>query len=296
MARDEQTKVWIDGQIVEAEEARISVFDHGLLYGDGVFEGMRVYGGEIFRLDDHLSRFKRGAGALGIVLPGGLEAARKVVLETARAYGKPEAYIRLVLTRGQGALGVDPTTCENPQLICIVTRISLYPDEKLARGVDMVTASLRRPSADSLDPGMKSLNYLNSVLAKREARLRGADEALILNASGNVAEASVANLFAVSQGVVKTPPVSEGALPGITRASVLEIAKETGLDSRECVLGRMDLFAAEEVFLTGSGARIVPVASLDGQPIGGPKGGDRPVTRQIMQAFSAFVLRHGTAI
>ena len=294
MARDEQTKVWIDGQIVAAEEARISVFDHGLLYGDGVFEGMRVYGGEIFRLDDHLSRFKRGAGALGIVLPGGLEAARKVVLETARAYGKPEAYIRLVLTRGQGALGVDPTTCENPQLICIVTRISLYPDEKLARGVDMVTSSLRRPSADSLDPGMKSLNYLNSVLAKREAKLRGADEALILNLQGGVAEASVANVFAWRDEVLMTPPASEGALPGITRASVLEIAAQLGIETRECALGRMDLISADEVFLTGSGARIVPVATLDGQALGAGVRGR--LTERITDAFADFVDRHGTPI
>jgi len=289
-------KIWIEGRVVDPDAARISVLDHGLLYGDGVFEGMRVYGGQIFRFEDHLQRLENGGRAIGLELPGGRSHVRDVVLETARAYGRPEAYIRLIVTRGQGALGVDPTTCTDPQVICIVTRISIYPEEKMARGIDLLTSSLRRPSPDSVDPAMKSLNYLNSVLAKREARLRGADEALILNASGNVAEASVANLFAVSQGVVKTPPVSEGALPGITRASVLEIAEETGLDSRECVLGRMDLFAAEEVFLTGSGARIVPVASLDGQPIGGPKGGDRPVTRQIMQAFSAFVLRHGTAI
>ena len=289
-------KIWIEGRVVDPDAARISVLDHGLLYGDGVFEGMRVYGDQIFRFEDHLQRLENGGRAIGLELPGGRSHVRDVVLETARAYGRPEAYIRLIVTRGQGALGVDPTTCTDPQVICIVTRISIYPEEKMARGIDLLTSSLRRPSPDSVDPAMKSLNYLNSVLAKREARLRGADEALILNASGNVAEASVANLFAVSQGVVKTPPVSEGALPGITRASVLEIAEETGLDSRECVLGRMDLFAAEEVFLTGSGARIVPVASLDGQPIGGPKGGDRPVTRQIMQAFSAFVLRHGTAI
>ncbi|MCS5637970.1 MAG: branched-chain-amino-acid transaminase [Myxococcota bacterium] len=294
MAADEQTKVWIGGQIVDAEEARISVFDHGLLYGDGVFEGMRVYGGAIFRLDDHLRRFERGAGVLGIPLPGGLEAVRRAVLETAGAYAKPEAYIRLILTRGRGALGVDPTTCENPQLICIVTRISLYPDEKLARGIDLVTSSLRRPSPDALDPGMKSLNYLNSVLAKREARLRGADEALILNAQGGVAEASVANVFACRNEVLMTPPAAEGALPGITRASVLEIAAELGIETRECALVRMDLISADEVFLTGSGARIVPVASLDGQALGAGVRG--PLTERITDAFADFVRHHGTPI
>jgi branched-chain amino acid aminotransferase len=291
---DEQTKVWIGGRIVDAEEARISVFDHGLLYGDGIFEGMRVYGGAIFRLEDHLRRFERGAGVLGIPLPGGLEAVRQAVLETAGAYGQPEAYIRLILTRGRGALGVDPTTCENPQLICIVTRISLYPEEKLARGIDLVTSSLRRPSPDALDPGMKSLNYLNSVLAKREARLRGADEALILNAQGGVAEASVANVFVCRNEVLMTPPASEGALPGITRASVLEIAAELGIEARECALVRMDLISADEVFLTGSGARIVAVATLDGHVLGAGSRG--PLTERISHAFADFVRHRGTPI
>lgn len=289
-------KIWIEGRVVDAEAARISVLDHGLLYGDGVFEGMRVYDRQIFRLQDHLRRLENAGRAIGLALPGGIAKVREVVMETARAYGRDDAYIRLLVTRGRGELGVDPTTCEDPQLICIVTRVSLYPEEKLKRGIDMLTSSLRRPSPDAVDPAMKSLNYLNSVLAKREARLRGADEALILNASGNVAEASVANLFAVRDGALQTPLVSQGALPGITRASVLEIALELGVPARECVLGRMDLFAAEEIFLTGSGARIVPVARLDGQPIGGREGGRGPLTQRIMNAFSDFVARHGTAI
>jgi branched-chain amino acid aminotransferase len=295
----EGAKVWIEGRVVDAREARISVFDHGLLYGDGIFEGMRVYGGAVFRLEDHLRRFECGARAIGISLAGGVEATRKIVLETARAYGRDEAYIRLLLTRGQGALGVDPTTCENPQQICIVTRIHLYPEEKLARGIDLVTSSLRRPAPDTVDPGMKSLNYLNSVLAKREARLRGADEALILNARGCIAEASVANVFVCRDGILMTPPPSEGALPGITRASVLEIGAELGMETRECALGRMDLFAADEVFLTGSGARIVPVATLDGEALGGSaigQTGRGSITRRIEEAFSDFVLKHGTAI
>lgn len=296
MALHAETKVWIDGRVVDAEEARISVLDHGLLYGDGVFEGLRVYGGAIFRFDDHLRRFERGARAIGIELPGGLIAAREAVLETARAYAREEAYVRLLVTRGQGALGVDPTSCENPQLVCIVTGIALYPDEKLARGIDLVTSSLRRPAADAVDPGIKSLNYLNSVLAKREARMRGADEALVLNARGNVAEASVANVFACRNGVVMTPPPSEGALPGITRASVLEICGDLGLETRECALGRMDLFAADEVFLTGTGARIVAVARLDGEALGDGDAARRPVTERIAEAFARYVLDHGTPI
>jgi len=296
MTDEDHTKVWIEGRVVEVADARISVFDHGLLYGDGIFEGMRVYGRAIFRLDDHMRRFESGARALGIPIPGGRDGIRQIVLDTARAYGQDEAYIRLLLTRGQGALGVDPTTCAEPQRICIVTRIALYPEEKLSQGIDLVTSSYRRPAPDAVDPATKSLNYLNSVLAKREARLRGADEALILNARGTVAEASVANVFVCRDGMLMTPPSSEGALPGITRASVLEIAQGLGLETRECPLGRMDLFSADEVFLTGSGARIVPVATLDAESLGEKGRGRGPLTARIMDAFADFVLGHGTPI
>jgi branched-chain amino acid aminotransferase len=284
-------KVWIEGGIVEGSEARISVLDHGLLYGDGVFEGMRVYGGKLFRLSDHLRRFACGARAIGLELPGGLERVEKIVLETARALGEEEAYLRLLATRGQGALGVDPSTCEHPQLVCIASKISLFPPEKLKRGIDMVTASMRRPAADALDPRIKSLNYHNNVLAKREARLRGADEALLLNAAGMVAEASVANVFAVRDGELSTPPPTDGALAGITRASVLEIAASEGIAARERTLGRYDLLDADEVFLTGTGARVVPVATLDGAPIGEP--GLHPLTDRLSAAFTPYALERG---
>ncbi len=287
-------KVWIDGAIVDGPEARIPVTDHGLLYGDGVFEGMRLYSGRLFRLADHMRRIATGARALGLELPGGTRALEKIVVETARAHGAADAYIRLIVTRGEGALGVDPTTCLHPRIICIVDAVRLYPEEKLARGIDLITSSLRRPGADVLDPRVKSLNYLNSVLAKREARLRGADEALLLNAAGLVAEASVANVFAVRDGGLTTPPVTDGALEGITRASVLEIAAELGLPTAERSLGRFDLLGADEVFLTGSGARIVPVASLDGSPLGEP--GRHPVTDRILAEFDGYTQRHGTPI
>lgn len=287
-------KVWIGGAIVEGTEARIPVTDHGLLYGDGIFEGLRVYGGAIFRLPDHLRRLGAGARALGLEIPGGLAEVEKILLATARAYGEPDAYIRLLVTRGDGALGVDPTLCENPRIVCIVDEVRLYPEEKRRVGIDLVTSSLRRPSADVLDPRIKSLNYLNSVLAKREARLRGADEALLLNATGQIAEASVANVFAVRRGVLRTPPVTDGALDGITRASILEIADASGRPTRVESLGRFDLFDAEEVFLSGTGARIVSVATLDGQPIGRP--GERPVAEHLSEAFSDFVREHGTPI
>ncbi|MDJ0851013.1 MAG: branched-chain-amino-acid transaminase [Myxococcota bacterium] len=275
--------VWIDGRVVDVAEARVPVTDHGLLYGDGVFEGIRVYGGRLFRLDDHLARFAAGAKALALEPPGGVPAVREIVLETVRTHGEAEAYVRLVLTRGEGALGVDPTTCHSPRLFCLVADVTIYPAEKLRDGIDLVTASLRRPAPDMLDPRIKSLNYLNNVLAKLEARQRGADEALLLGAQGLVAEASVANLFAVVGGELRTPPVTDGALEGITRRTVLELAGGLGIPARECSLGRFDLFAAEEVFLTGSGAGLVPVRSLDGRTIGAGRPG--PVYAKVRAAF-----------
>ncbi len=287
-------KVWIEGEIVEGAQARIPVTDHGLLYGDGIFEGLRVYAGAIFRLPDHLRRLGAAARALGIEIPGGLAGVEEILLATARAYGRPDAYIRLLVTRGDGALGVDPTLCESPRIVCIVDEVRLYTDSKQRSGIDLVTASQRRPSPDVLDPRIKSLNYLNSVLAKREARLRGADEALLLNAAGCVAEASVANVFCVRRGVLRTPPVTDGALEGITRASLLEIAEAMKLPYRVETLGRFDLFDSEEVFLSGTGARIVPVATLDGQAIG--SAGGRPVTERLSDAFSDFTKDHGTPL
>jgi branched-chain amino acid aminotransferase len=276
---------WIDGAVVPAAEARIPVRDHGLLYGDGVFEGIRVYGGAVFRLDRHLARLKIGASAIGLTIPGGIEFVREVVLETVRAFGEPEAYLRLVVTRGEGDLGVDPTSCHDPRLFCLVDRVRIFPEQKLREGLDLVVASLRRPPPDVLDPRVKSLNYLNNALAKLEARRAGADEALLLNTSGRVAEASVANVFAVKDGRLQTPPVTEGALEGITRASILALAKRLGVDTREEPLTRYDLLAADEVFLTGSGAGVVPVRSLDAVPIGTGKPG--PMVARLREAFLA---------
>jgi branched-chain amino acid aminotransferase len=276
-------KVWIDGDIVDGSEARIPVTDHGLLYGDGVFEGIRVYAGRVFRLDDHLARLAAGAKALALELPGGVTEARRIVLQTVRAHAGEAAYVRLLLTRGVGALGVDPTTCPEARWICMVDQVAIYPEEKLARGIDLVTASLRRPPPDVLDPRVKSLNYLNNVLAKLEARRRGADEALMLNLAGQVAEAAVANVFAWRQGELVTPPGSDGALEGITRRTIIELAGQLGIAARVRSLGRFDLFDAEEVFLTGSGAGIVPVRSLDGRAIGSGRPG--PVWAKLRAAF-----------
>jgi len=285
-------KVWIDGHIVDGAEARVPVTDHGLLYGDGVFEGIRVYRRRVFRLDAHMQRFQAAARAIALELPGGIAGVRDVVLRTVRAYAADEAYVRLIATRGEGALGVDPTSCNAPRLICIVDRVSIYPPEKLEAGLDLATSSWRRPAADVLDPRVKSLNYLNNAMAKLEARQRGVDEALMLNAAGMVAEASVANVFVVRGGVLLTPPATDGALEGITRATVFTIAATLGISFREQTLGRFDFFAAEEAFLTGSGAGIVPVRSLDGRPIG--TGAPGPVFEKIRAAFADATFELGT--
>ena len=285
-------KIWMNGEIVAPEDAKISVLDHGLLYGDGIFEGMRIYGAKVFRLSDHLQRFDTAAKAIGLELPGGAGAIREVVLDTARAFGQSEGYLRLIATRGVGELGVDPTTCSDPTIICIADGIRLFAPEKLERGLDMVTSSYRRPAADALDPRVKSLNYLNNALAKREAKLRGADEALILNHAGLVAEASVANVFIVRKGKLATPPVTDGSLSGITRDSILEIADELGVEHEEKHLGRFDLLGADEVFITGSGARVVGIATLDGQQIGNLQ---RPVMQTLVAGFEDYTVRNGTA-
>jgi branched-chain amino acid aminotransferase len=274
---------WIEGRIVDARDARISVRDHGLLYGDGLFEGIRVRSGRVFRLDAHLARFAAGAKALALDLPLPIADVRRIVLETVRAHATPEAYVRLIATRGDGPLGVDPTACGPARILCLVDSIALYPEEKRRRGIDLVTSSLRRPSPDVLDPRVKSLNYLNNVLAKLEARNQGADEALLLNAAGLVAEAAVANVFVVRAGELRTPPPTDGALEGITRATVLELAHSLGIPACERSLGRFDLFAADECFLTGSGAGLVGVRSLDGRPIG--TGAPGPVLAKLESAF-----------
>lgn len=278
-------KVWMDGRITDAAQARVSVLDHGLLYGDGVFEGIRAYGRGVFRLDDHLARLVTSAKAIGLALPLPVPAIRDVVLGTLRALGRDEAYVRLVATRGEGPLGVDPTTCASPRLFCIAAEAQIYPLAKLAQGLDLVTVSVRRPALDAVDPRVKSLNYLNNALAKQEARARGADEALLLNAAGTVAEASVANVFTLSGRTLATPPPTDGALEGITRRTVIENAASLGLTAAERSLSRVDLLGADEVFLTGTGAGIVPVRSLDGQTIGAGEPG--PGFTRVRAAFLA---------
>jgi branched-chain amino acid aminotransferase len=287
-------KVWIDGKIVSEAEARVSVTDHGLLYGDGIFEGMRVYGGRIFRHDVHLARLSAGARSLALELPYAVPEIKRIVEDTVRAFGEREAYIRLIVTRGVGPLGVDPTTCSRPNLLCIVNTIKLFGEEQRERGLDMITSSYRRPTADVLDVRVKSLNYLGSVLAKQEARQRGVDEALLLNPRGHIAEAAVANLFALRGRLLLTPPASGGCLEGITRGAVMELARGLGYEVAERSLGRADLFAADEVFLTGSGAGVVAVRSLDGRTLGLGKRG--PLTAQLTALHRQLAETEGTPL
>jgi branched-chain amino acid aminotransferase len=287
-------KIWMDGKIVDESEARVSVSDHGLLYGDGIFEGMRVIAGRVFRLDRHLARLAFGAKVLALSLPYSLEEIGRAVNETVSAFAEREAYIRLLVTRGVGPLGVDPTTCPRGSVIIMVTTIKLFSEEQRERGLDMITSSYRRPTADVIDVRVKSLNYLNSVLPKLEARQRNADEALLLNARGLIAEAAVANVFSLRGQKLWTPPGSDGCLEGINRAAVMELAPSLGLSVEERSIGRADLFAADEVFLTGSGAGVVAVRSLDGRVLG--TGARGPITAKLQQLHRELAEREGESL
>jgi branched-chain amino acid aminotransferase len=287
-------KVWLNGTIVDGSEAHVSVSDHGLLYGDGVFEGIRVAAGRIFRLDQHLARLAFGAKALAIELPHELMAFKSAVVDTVRAFGERDAYIRLLLTRGIGPLGVDPTPCARANFICIVSTITLYSQAQRERGLDLITSSYRRPPADVLEVRVKSLNYLGSVLAKLEAKQRNADDALLLNTRGHLAEATVANLFVVRGEELITPPSTDGCLEGINRRAVMEIAPRLGLRVRERSIGRSDLFLADEAFLTGSGAGVIGIRSLDLRLIG--DGQYRPVTEQLTRLHREIAESEGDAI
>ena len=266
------------------------MLDHGLLYGDGVFEGIRITQGRIFRLNDHIARLARSAQAIGLALPYSRTEIAAIVTTTARAHGAPEAYVRLLVTRGAGALGIDPLTCEQPDLICIVATLDMFPAEKRLHGIDVMVSARRRPSVDALDPQVKSLNYLNNVLAKREARLSGFDDAILLNHTGHVAEASGANLFAVVGDCLVTPPTSDGALPGMTRDALLALAPAIGIAVGERSLTLYDLLDASEVFLSGSGAGLVCVSRIDHHPTAS----ERPLAARLSAAFAEYATTHGT--
>lgn len=280
-------QISINGQLVPKEDAKISVYDHGLLYGDGVFEGMRSYSGKIFKLEEHLERLWDSARAICLELPISRDQMAENCKATLAANNIVDGYIRLIVTRGAGSLGLDPNRCSNPQVIIIADKVTLYPSEYYENGLHLITASTIRNHPAALSPRIKSLNYLNNIIAKMEGLQAGCIEALMLNHKGDVAECTGDNVFIVDKGVLKTPSTDSGILEGITRNAVLEIAEEMGIPTEQTTLSRYDLFVADECFLTGSAAEVVPVVQLDNRPIGDGKPG--PITKQLLEAFHKLV-------
>lgn len=286
--------IYLDGELVPPEEAKVSVFDHGLLYGDGVFEGIRVYNGRVFRLEDHLHRLYDSAHAINLRIPLSVEEMQEAVLQTVRANELQDAYIRLVVTRGPGDLGLDPTKCTKPTIFIIVDAISLYPQEFYEKGLSLITCSTRRNVAEALDPSIKSLNYLNNICAKIETIHAGVPEGIMLSTGGYVTECTGDNIFVVEHEQIITPPVSIGTLGGITARTVIELAEEMGIRVRIEPFRMMTVYTADEVFLTGTAAEIVPVAQVDGRKIGTETPG--PITRQFMTRFKEITRSTGTPV
>jgi branched-chain amino acid aminotransferase len=280
-------KVYINGELVEKEDAKISVFDHGLLYGDGVFEGIRIYHGKTFRLTAHIDRLWRSAKAIMLEIPMSREEMTDAVENTVRANSVDVSYIRLVVTRGVGTLGVCPAKCSDPSVIIIADHISLYPQEMYDNGLEVITAATVKNHPGAIDPRIKSLNYLNSILAKIEALNAGVIEAIVFNTSGYVTECTGDNIFTVERGVLKTPPLAAGILEGITRGVVMELAGEAGIPVSEENMTRYDLFNADECFLTGTAAEIIPVVTIDRRTVGAGKPG--PVTLNLLKRFRELV-------
>ncbi|MDC7219573.1 MAG: branched-chain-amino-acid transaminase [Spirochaetales bacterium] len=278
----------INGEWCDKEEAKISVYDHGLLYGDGLFEGIRIYGGKIFKLEAHLERLSEGARAIMLTLPSSLEEIGALLEEGVRRYGQDEGYIRLVVTRGTGSLGISPDSCEKATLVMIIDEIQLYPREFYEEGIKVVTAASRRLTGDIFDPRIKSLNYLNNVLAKLEAKQAGCLEAVMLNREGYVCECTGDNIFVVKKGVLLTPPSHLGMLEGITRNTMIELARTGEIPFEEKVMTRFDLYTADECFLTGSGAEVIPVVSVDGRTIGTGRPGE--LTQKMRELFRKRIL------
>lgn len=285
-------KVYINGEFVDQDQAKVSVFDHGLLYGDGIFEGIRLYDGCVFRLDEHLERLEYSAKALRLDLPWDRAAIAEATCETCRRNQLRDGYIRLLVTRGEGSLGLSPLSCKNPQLIIIADKIQLYPESFYQDGLKIITVATRRMNPAALPPMVKSLNYLNNILAKIEAQLVGFHEAIMLNDQGYIAECTGDNLFILHKGKIITPETSAGALKGITREVALEIANELELPILTENLTRYDVWNAEECFLTGTAAEIVPVVELDGRSIG--DGTPGPVTAQFLEKFRERASKQGT--
>src|SRR6266446_2216092 len=288
------SQIYIDGKFYAEGDAKVSVFDHGLLYGDGIFEGIRFYNGRVFRLEEHLERLWDSARSICLELPMTHEEMTEAVLETIRQNHLHDGYIRLLVTRGIGNLGLNPEQCKSPSVIIIAATIALYHEDFYRKGLSIVTCATRRSNPASLNPAVKSLNYLNNVMARIEANLASADEALMLNDAGNVAECTADNVFIIKHSQIFTPPTTAGALQGITRSVVFDIAGEFDLKVVEADFTRHDIFVADECFLTGTAAEIVPVVKADGRIIGNGKPG--PITARIIARFREMIHQTGTPI
>jgi branched-chain amino acid aminotransferase len=289
-----EAKIYIDGKFYSETNAKVSVFDHGLLYGDGIFEGIRFYNGRVFRLEQHLERLWNSARSICLEIPMTRQEMTEALLETIRQNHLRDGYIRLVVTRGVGNLGLNPEQCKNPSVIIIVATIALYHEDFYQKGLSIVTVATRRSNPAALNPAVKSLNYLNNVMARIEANLASADEALMLNDAGNVAECTADNVFIIKHGQIFTPPTTAGALQGITRSVVSDIAGEFDIKVIEADFTRHDIFVADECFLTGTAAEIVPVVKADGRIIGNGKPG--PITTRIIARFREMTHQTGTPI
>jgi len=280
-------KIYIDGKYYDKADAKVSVFDHGLLYGDGIFEGIRIYNGKVFRLKEHIERFYESAKAIILEILMTKEEMKAAVEDAVKVNERKDGYIRLMVTRGEGSLGLDPASCKKATVIIIVSDIQLYPKEYYEKGIALVTVTSRRIPSECLDPRIKSLNYLNNIMAKLEAKQAGCLEAVMLNTEGFVAECTADNIFIVKEGRLLTPSAYHGALEGITRQTVMEIAEKLGIESAETTLAPYDLYTADECFLTGTGAEIVPVVKIDGRVIG--DGVPGKVTKMLVENFKKYV-------
>jgi branched-chain amino acid aminotransferase len=284
-------KVWINGALVPREEAKVSVYDHGFLYGDGVFEGIRVYGGKCFKLDEHLDRLYDSAAAIALAIPMTQAEVAAAIYGTLRANALRNGYVRLIVTRGEGKLGLDPDKCSNPQVIVIADTIELYPKELYDHGMAIVTVPTIRNHPEALNPRIKSMNYLNNIMAKIEGKNAGVAEAVMMNKDGYVAECTGDNIFIVKDGRLLTPPPHAGILKGITRATVLDLARKARIPAAEEDLARYDLYSADECFLTGTAAEIIPVVKIDSRVIGDGKPGK--ITLRLLKAFRALTKANG---
>lgn len=286
--------IYIDGEYFDKKNAKISVFDHGLLYGDGIFEGIRFYEGRVFKLKEHIQRLFISAKAILLEIEMTQDEMEEAVCETIRKNGLTDGYVRLLVTRGVGTLGLSPFACDKSTVIIIADSISLYPDEKYKEGLKLITCSTRRTAPAALSPSVKSLNYLNNVMAKVEAIFADAEEGLMLNEQGFVAECTGDNIFVVRDGKIKTPPSSAGALPGITREVIFQISENLGVGIKESQMTRYDIYAADECFLTGTAAEVIAAVSLDRRLIGNGKPG--PITEKFIESFRNIVGQEGKII